>query len=97
VTISAGNTPLNFSDTNYSAIAKGSVVLLAGDISGAGSLPATLGDDVVNSVDLSILLPDLDKDDATGNGFRSNLNQDVVINSVDLSIMLDNLDKEGDT
>lgn len=96
VTITTGNTQLNFSSTGYATTTKGSVVLLAGDVSGAGSSAATLGDDVVNSIDLSILLPELDKDDSTGNGIRSNFNQDVVVNSVDLSIMLDNLDKEGD-
>lgn len=96
VTISVGNTPLNFSSTDYSTTTKGSEVLLAGDVSGAGISAATLGDDVVNSVDLSLLLPDLDETDATGNTIRSNLNQDTAVNSVDLSIMLDNLDKEGD-
>ena len=71
-------------------------MLLTGDISGNLSSAANLGDDVINSVDLSLLLPDLDKTDSTGNAIRANLNQDTVINSVDLSIMLDNLDKEGD-
>lgn len=57
---------------------------------------ANLGDDVVNSIDLSLLLPDLDETDNTGNAIRVNLNQDTAVNSVDLSIMLDNLDVEGD-
>jgi len=96
VSIVSANTPLNFSSTAYASTTKGAEVLLAGDISGAGTTAATLGDDVVNSVDLSLLLPDLDADDPTGNANRANLNQDIVINSVDLSIMLDNLDKEGD-
>jgi hypothetical protein len=61
-----------------------------------GTSTSTLGDDVVNSVDLSIILPELDLDDPTGNAIRSNLNQDVVINSVDLSIMLKNLDQNGE-
>lgn len=96
VIISSGNTSLNFSTTDYTSTTEGSEVLLAGDISGDFSSAENLGDDVVNSVDLSILLPELDSNDSTGNGIRSNLNQDVVINSVDLSIMLDNLDVEGD-
>ncbi len=96
VTLTTGNTPLNFSSTDYASTTKGSEVLLAGDISGAGTSAATLGDDVINSVDLSLLLPDLDKTDATGNAIRANLNQDSAVNSVDLSIMLDNLDKEGE-
>lgn len=69
--------------------------LLAGDISAAGNSTSTLGDNVVNSVDLSILIPKLDVDDPTGNAERPNLNQDVVINSVDLSLMIKNLDLVG--
>lgn len=95
VTIVAGNNILNFSKTDNSA-GKGSVVLLGGDVNNTGSDPATLGDDVVNSVDISTLLSVLDDDDLTGNSLRPNINQDVVVNSVDLSIMIKNLDVEGD-
>ncbi len=91
-----GNTVLNFSTTDYASTTKGSIVILGGDINGTGTSPATFGDDVVNSVDLSVLLPELDDTDPTGNVVRSNINQDTEINSVDLSIMLDNLDVEGD-
>ena len=92
---SATTTVLNFTNTTNTSI-YGPQVLLAGDINGSTSTPADLGDDVVNSVDLSIIINDLDKDDPTGNDIRSNLNEDVVVNSVDLSLMLKNLDKEGE-
>ena len=92
---SATTTVLNFTNTTNTTV-YGSGVLLAGDISGTTSTPADLGDDVVNSVDLSIIINDLDKDDLTGNDIRSNLNEDVVVNSVDLSLMLKNLDVEGE-
>jgi len=88
-------TTLNFTQADNSA-PKGAQTIPAGDVSGAGTTPATLGDDVVNSVDISLLLDVLDDNDPTGNGVRSNLNQDSAVNSVDLSIMLDNLDTEGD-
>ncbi len=90
-----GNTVLNFSQLDNSDTL-GNEVLLAGDINNDGNTVNTLGDDVVNSIDLSIILEQLDVNDPTGNDYRSNLNQDTVINSVDLSIMLDNLDKTGD-
>ncbi|MCC6639475.1 hypothetical protein IT409_02870 [Candidatus Falkowbacteria bacterium] len=91
----AGTNVLNFSTLN-NAVAKGSEVLLAGDISNAGIDPATLGDDVVNSIDLSLALNVIDDDDPTGNVLRANLNQDIVVNSVDLSMMIKNLDMEGE-
>jgi hypothetical protein len=92
---SATTTALNFTDPANGS-ATGSQVLLAGDIDNTATSPATLGDDVVNSVDLSLLINKLDVDDPSGNTLRANLNQDVVVNSVDLSIMLKNLDVEGD-
>jgi len=88
-------TRLNFTQPDNSTT-YGSIRLLAGDISGTTSTPADLGDDVINSVDLSIMINDLDKDDMSGNGIRSNVNQDPVVNSVDLSLLLKNLDLEGD-
>lgn len=88
-------TRLNFTQADNSA-SYGDIRLLAGDISGTTSTPADLGDDVINSVDLSIMIVDLDKDDPTGNDIRSNVNQDPVINSVDLSVLLKNLDLEGE-
>jgi len=90
-----GVNTLNFSQLDNSA-PKGAVVLAAGDVSNAGVDPASLGDDVVNSVDISIVLNVLDDDDLTGNNIRANLNQDVVVNSVDLSLMLSHLDEEGE-
>ncbi|OQB19801.1 MAG: hypothetical protein BWY14_00174 [Parcubacteria group bacterium ADurb.Bin192] len=95
VPLSTGNVVLNFTQPDNSA-PYGTSTLLAGDVSGSTSTPATMGDDVVNSVDLSIIINDLDKDDLTTRGIRSNLNQDPVVNSVDLSLMLKNLDVEGD-
>ncbi|MBU2566255.1 hypothetical protein KKG46_01705 [Patescibacteria group bacterium] len=95
VPLSSGNVVLNFSQADNSS-PFGDIRLLAGDISGSTTTPATLGDDVVNSVDLSIIINDLDKDDLSHRGIRSNLNQDPVVNSVDLSLMLKNLDLEGD-
>ena len=96
ISLPAGaTTTLNFSDINNLA-PKGVEILLAGDINNTGISPATLGDDVVNSVDLSTLLNVIDDDDVTGNVIRANLNQDIVVNSVDISLMIQNLDKEGD-
>lgn len=95
VVLSTGNNVLNFTQADNSA-PRGTVELLGGDISGLGTTPATLGDDVVNSVDLSIFIDNIDDDDPTGNTERANINQDVVVNSVDLSIIIDNLDEEGD-
>jgi len=95
VNLSDGPNVLNFTQASNTA-PFGTVRLLAGDVSGSTSSPATLGDDVVNSVDLSILINDLDRDDATNRGIRANLNQDPVVNSVDLSLMLKNLDVTGE-
>jgi hypothetical protein len=93
----AGNTTtvLNFTNTTNLAT-KGSQRLASGDVSGVGTSPSTLGDDVVNSIDLSLLINRLDLDDLTGNVERVNLNQDPVINSVDLSMLLFHLDQEGE-
>jgi len=96
VTIATGNTALNFSTDDYASTTRGENVMLAGDVNGDGNSASTLGDDVVNSVDLSVILAVLDDTDPTGNNIRSNINQDTAVNSVDLSVMLDNLDKEGD-
>lgn len=96
VPVTSGNTALNFSTDNYASTTRGNTVLLAGDVNGDGTAPATLGDDVVNSVDISSLLTVLDDTDATGDSVRSNINQDTVVNSVDLSVMLANLDAEGE-
>ncbi len=92
---SGTTTVLNFTNTSNTST-KGAQRLLSGDISGNGSSTSTLGDDVVNSVDLSILIPKLDASDPSGNAERSNLNQDIVINSVDLSMLLKNLDIQGE-
>ena len=94
--VEGSNVPLNFTTSDYASTTRGTVELLAGDVNGDGSIPNDLGDDVVNSVDISSLLDVLDDTDTTGNTVRSNINQDTVINSVDLSVMLDNLDKEGE-
>ena len=96
VPLSLGNTTLNFSSTDYASITRGSEVLLAGDLDGAGTSNITLGDDLVNSIDLSVMLADLNDSDSDGNQVRANINQDVTVNSVDLSIILSNLNVEGD-
>lgn len=95
VLISQNTTVLNFSTLDNSSL-KGPEILLGGDISNSGVTPKSLGDDVVNSVDISVLLDDLDLGDASGNFVRSNINQDTSVNSVDFSIILKNLDKIGD-
>jgi hypothetical protein len=95
VALSSSTTSLNFTQADNS-VPLGSLRLLAGDISGAGTSPATLGDNVINSVDLSIMLNSIDMEDPTTRSIRANLNQDPVVNSVDLSLMLKNLDKQGD-
>jgi len=97
VTLNVGTTTvLNFTNATNMVGFYGPLRLLGGDINDLGTSTSTLGDDVINSVDLSIILPELDLGDPTGNGIRSNLNQDAVINSVDLSIMLKNLDLNGE-
>lgn len=92
----ASTTELNFTNSTNQVGVYGSERLLSGDVSGAGNSPATLGDDVVNSIDMSILLPLLDALDPTGNDIRSNVNEDTVVNSVDLSLFLKNLDQVGE-
>jgi hypothetical protein len=91
-----GTNALNFTQTDNTVPGVGPVRLLAGDVSGAGNSVATLGDNVVNSVDLNIMLGDIDKDDPTAHADRANLNQDTVVNAVDLSLMIGNLDKQGE-
>ena len=95
VSLTGGDNTLNFTQADNSG-SLGEVRLLAGDINGSTSSPGTLGDDVVNSVDLGIIIDNLDGDDPTGNDVRANLNQDTVVNSVDLSLLIKNLDLEGD-
>jgi len=95
VMLTSGMNVLNFTQPNNIST-YGLVRLLAGDINGATSSSAVMGDDTVNSIDLLKLVQDLDNNDPTGNDRRSNLNQDIVTNSVDLSILLKNLDKMGD-
>ncbi len=90
-----GDNSLNFTDDENSSQI-GQVVLTAGDINRAGSAPDSLGDDVINAIDLSILLNKFGSSDFTGNSIRANLNQDSVVDETDLNILLGNLDKEGD-
>lgn len=75
---------------------KGPLRLIAGDINGNGLSVDTLGDDVINSIDLSIMISELDYEEGGSDFFRSNLNRDSEVNSVDLSLLLSNLDKEGE-
>jgi len=93
--LQVGENILNFtSESNSPSI--GSVRLIAGDINGAGLSPSTMGDDVINAIDLSVLLSDFGNSDPSGSARRANLNQDNVVNQEDLNILLGNLDKEGD-
>ena len=90
-----GDNSLNFTnEENLPQI--GSVVLIAGDINGTGGTLESLGDDVINAIDLSILLNRFGSSDFTGNSVLANLNQDGVVDETDLNILLGNLDKEGD-
>jgi hypothetical protein len=93
--LKAGDNSINFTSPDNSA-AIGSSVLTAGDIDGAGNSPNSFGDNVINSVDLSILLSQIGSSDPSGNSIRSNLNQDNTVNQSDLNILLGNIDKEGD-
>jgi hypothetical protein len=92
VSLQTGENFINFTNpANLPQI--GSQALTAGDINGAGTSPLTLGDDVINSIDLSILLQNFGATDTTGNDIRANLNQDSVVDQADLNILLNNLDK----
>lgn len=95
VSLQEGDNSLNFTNqTNLATI--GNVKLIAGDVNGLGANPQTLGDDVINSVDLSILLDQIGDTDPSGNTVRANLNQDSVVDLQDLNILLGNLDQTGD-
>ncbi len=93
--LQVGENSVNFTNPD-NGLTIGSVVLVAGDIDGAGNSQSTFGDNVINSVDLSILLLQIGSLDPSGNGSRSNLNQDSLVDQADLNIMLGNLDREGD-
>ncbi len=95
VAIATGTNVLNFTQANNSS-SKGSVRLLAGDVNGAGNTTSTLGDDVINSVDASLIISQLDQADPTSDTYRGNLNFDSVVNAVDLSLLIKNLDVHGD-
>lgn len=79
LSITSENTEIDFSNS-------GTQYLLAGDVNGL-----ILGDDVVNAIDLSILINDLDTFD-----LRTDLNRDNTVNALDLSILITNLDRHGD-
>lgn len=94
VSLAAGDNHLNFTNETNSPT-NGSLYLTAGDIEGLGTVPGSLGDNVINAVDLSILLHQLGISDIAG-GNRANLNRDLTVDQADLNILLDNLDKNGD-
>ena len=96
VLLGEGLNTLNFTMAINDTSTIGPIQLLAGDINGAGNSNTTMGDNVVNSVDLSDLLNDLDANDPTAHAYRANFNQDSVVNAVDLSLMINNLDKTGE-
>jgi len=95
VYLQVGNNNLNYTNSD-NGVTIGSVTLTAGDIDGAGSSPNSFGDNVINSVDISVLLGQFGSNDFSGNSIRANLNQDTVVDQADLNILLGNLDKEGD-
>lgn len=95
VYLQVGENNINFTNPDNGPTI-GSTVLLAGDIDGAGNSQNTFGDNVINSIDLSVLLGQMGSSDPSGNGIRANLNQDSVVDQSDLNILLGNLDKEGD-
>ncbi len=96
INLNLGNNVLNFTQPDNSS-SKGVLKLVAGDINGTGDSPDTLGDNVINSVDITVLLANFNDDDPTGNLERANINQDTIVNSVDLSIILANFNEEGET
>jgi hypothetical protein len=89
-----GSNILNFTNL-VNSVSIGSEKLTPGDINLAGNSAYSLGDDVVNSVDLAILLSKMGQTDPTGNIQRANLNQDGVVDALDLNILLGNLGKIG--
>jgi len=95
ITLNNGTNTLNFTQADNSA-PKGNIELIAGDVNNDGLTPATLGDDTINSVDITTLLSNFNDNDPTGNNERTNINQDTIVNSVDLSIILANFNKIGD-
>ncbi len=95
VYLQVGENYLNFTNTTNTTTV-GSRVLIAGDINGAGTSSDTFGDDVINSVDLSVLLQQFGSSDSSGNSVRANLNQNTTVDQSDLNILVGNLDMEGD-
>jgi len=95
VYLQAGDNNLNFTNPDNGPTI-GSSVLTAGDIDGAGNSLNSFGDNVINSVDISVFLNKSGSSDPSGNSIRANLNQDSVVDQADLNILLGNLDKEGD-
>lgn len=89
-----GDNHLNFTNET-SAPENGSITLIAGDISGTGTVLESFGDNVINAIDLSVLLHQLGTADPTGAN-KANLNQDSIVDASDLNILLDNLDLIGD-
>ena len=80
VVLDNSNTTVDFSNGEIDK-------LLAGDVNGT-----SFGDDIVNAIDLSFLISDIDMFDA-----RTDLNKDGIVNAIDLSIMITNVDETGDT
>ena len=95
VYLQVGDNSINFTNPD-NGTSIGSATLTAGDIDGNGSSSTTIGDNVINAVDLSIILSQVGSLDLSGNGLRANLNQDTVVDEQDLNVLLGNLDKEGD-
>ncbi len=93
VFLQLGENSLNFTNPN-NQVSIGSLRLVAGDLDNSATSPGTLGDDAINSVDLSVILDRFGDNDPSGNNIRANLNQDSSVNQTDLDILLNNLDLE---
>ncbi|MBP9765983.1 MAG: hypothetical protein KBD12_01995 [Candidatus Pacebacteria bacterium] len=93
VNIVNGENILNFTQTDPSNLTKGSINLTVGDIDGAGTSTASLGDDLVNSLDVTLVLG---QNSNTGTFLRTDINQDTLVNSLDTTAVLLNINKVGD-
>lgn len=98
VPLTASPVTLNFTatSTDYASTTRGTEVLLTGDVSDLGISPDTLGDDVVNVVDVNLVVASLDATTTPDTKLREDLNQDEVVNVVDITLQVGNLDKNGE-
>lgn len=93
VNITSGDNVLNFTQTNVASTTKGSIQLIVGDVNGAGTSTNTLGDDLVNSIDATLVLGE---NGNTGSFLRTDINHDTLVNSLDVTSVSLNMNKSGD-